>query len=172
MSTRTAPKTTMKEYFQMGTTLANKHGLGQRVRQKFQQAARRSVQISVVTPLPEVERVVEFWLRKHVEGRLKPGAVSESTFTVFLDPSTNQINIVEPWQVREPTVIFYIDEKVAWQVAARSHTVYTAWISGLPIFVQGEYGMRDIALIDEILAIYYELMLESGYDLAALFRGV
>ncbi|MFQ6027353.1 MAG: hypothetical protein ACE5Q6_07660 [Dehalococcoidia bacterium] len=119
-----------------------------------------------------MERWVTHWLRKHVEGKLKPGAVEEDAFTVFLDAATNQINIVEPWQVTEPTVTFYIWERVAWQVAARAHTVYTAWMQGLPIFVEGEYAMRDIELVDEILAIYYELMLQSGHDLAALFREV
>ena len=160
----------MREYFQMGTALANKHGLGQRVRDRFHQAARRSVQIRIVTPLPEVEQWVSGWLRKHVEGKLKPGAVQEEAFTVFLDPATNQLNIVEPFQVREPSVTFYIWEQVAWQVAARAHTVYTAWMQGWPIYVEGEYAMRDIELVDEILAIYYELMLQSGHDLAALFR--
>ena len=43
---------------------------------------------------------------------------------MFLDLATNQLNIVEPFQAREPSVTFYIWEQVAWQVAARAHTVY------------------------------------------------
>ena len=172
MSTRTTMPTTMRGYFQMGTTLANKYGLGQRVREKFHQAARRSVQIRIAKPIPQVERYVEDWFTKYVEGKLKPGAVEEDAFTIFLDPGTNQVNIVEPWQVREPTVTFVIWGQVAWQLAARVQTVYTAWMLGWPVYVDGEYAMRDIELVDEILTIYYELMLKSGHDLAALFREV
>lgn len=161
----------MRDYFEMGTTLANKSGLGQRVREKFQ-AAKRSVQIRIVTPLPEVEQRIPGWLRKYAEGKLKPGAATEEAFTVFLDPTTNTINIVDAWQVNTPTATFYLWDKVAWQLAARTHTVLTAWWSGMPIYVVDQKtAIRDMELVDEILSVYYELMLENGHDLAKLFQG-
>ncbi len=110
------------------------------------------------------------WLPAYVEGRLKAGAVEEDAFTVFLDPQTNRLNVVEPFQVQEPTATFYIEEATAWVIAGRGETCYTAWLSGLPIYIEGEFMVRDTELVDEILALFYELSLTSGHDVAALFR--
>jgi hypothetical protein len=55
-------------------------------------------------------------------------------------------------------------------VAARTETVYTAWLKGWPIRIQGDYAVRDVELVDEILNLYYQLALEAGHDLAALFQ--
>ena len=163
-------QTTMRQYFEMGTKLANKHGLGPRVLQKFREANRRSVQITLLQPQPEIASDVPGWLKLYVEGRLKPGAVEEEAFCVYLDPTSGQIQIVDSWQVKDPTVVFYIEQQAAQIVAARTETVYTAWLKGWPIRIQGDYAVRDVELVDEILNLYYQLALEAGHDLAALFQ--
>ena len=101
---------------------------------------------------------------------MKPGAVEEEAFCVYLDPTSGQIQIVDSFQVKDPTVTFFIEEQAAQIVAARTETVHTAWLKGWPIRIDGDYGLRDVALVDEILDLYYRLALEAGHDLAALFQ--
>jgi hypothetical protein len=160
----------MREYFELGTKLAKQHGPGAKVLQKFREANRRSVQIKMLRPDPEIARDVPGWLKLYVEGRLKPGAVAAEAFCVYLDPTSAQIQIVDSWQVKDPTVTFYIEEQAAQIVAARTETVYTAWIKGWPIRLEVDHSLRDVALVDEILNQYYRLALEAGHDLAALFK--
>jgi phosphoglycerate-specific signal transduction histidine kinase len=57
---------TMRQYFEMGTKLANKHGLGPRVLQKFREANRRSVQITLLQPQPEIANHLPGWLKLYV----------------------------------------------------------------------------------------------------------
>ena len=163
-------QTSMRQYFEMGTGLANKHKLGERVLQKFKEANRRSVQIKLLRPKPEIADNVPGWLKIYAEGRMKPGAVEEEAFCVYLDPTSGQIQIVDSFQVKDPTVTFFIEEQAAQIVAARTETVHTAWLKGWPIRIDGDYGLRDVALVDEILDLYYRLALEAGHDLAALFQ--
>ena len=96
--------------------------------------------------------------------------MAAETFCVYLDPTSGQIQIVDAWQVKDPTVVFYIEQQAAQIVAARTETVYTAWLKGWPIRIQGDYEVRDVELVDEILNLYYQLALEAGHDLAALFQ--
>ncbi len=160
----------MRGYFELGTILANKHGLGNKVLEKFREANRRSVQLKVLKPLPVIKADIPGWLKYYVGGRLNEGAVEEQAFCIYLDPTDSQIHIVDPWQVSEPTVTFYIEEGAAKVVAQRVETVHTAWLKGWPVRMEGEYAIRDVALVDEILQLYYELMLENGHDLIRLFQ--
>jgi len=131
----------------------------------------------MLRPDPEIANNVRGWLKLYVEagrgqgsGQWKPESVEEEAFCVYLDPTSAQIQIVDSWQVKDPTVTFYIEEQAAQIVAARTETVYTAWIKGWPIRLEGDHSLRDVALVDEILNQYYRLALEAGHDLAALFK--
>lgn len=125
----------------------------------------------IVRPLPEIARDVPDWLRLHVEGKFKDGAVSEETFSMFMEPTSDQITVTDSWRVPSHTVILYIEEETCWALAARMETVYTAYIKGLPIRVVGDYALRDLELIDEILYRFHTMMTEAGHDLATLFGG-
>jgi hypothetical protein len=112
------------------------------------------------------------WLKEYAEDKLVPGAVGEEVFCVALDPETNQVYVADaPPPHSRSTVTFLLEEHTAYMLAMRSESVYSAWLKGRPVRVHGEYVMRDIELVDEILNIYYQLMLENGHDLAAVFRG-
>jgi hypothetical protein len=167
-------KTSLKEYFQMGTELANKHGLGPMVVQRFREAARRSVRLVILKPHPRMVREHPGWLKAYAEGKLVPGAVEEEIFCVALNPTTNQVYMSDddPRQKKHSTVTFLLEEHTAYMVAMRSESVFSAWLKGYPVRIHGEYAVRDVELVDEILNTYYQLMMENGHDLAALFRGV
>ena len=120
-----------------GMTLRDEGGAGQQgwpgaqVRETLQGLARRSLLLRILKPHPEIEEV-EGWLEKYIEGYWKTSArnsqglletsMEEEAFSVFLDPSTNQINVVEPHQVTEPTMVVYIHYRTAYMIAGRSET--------------------------------------------------
>lgn len=126
--------------------------------------------MKVLTPLPEIASDIPGWLKMYVDGRLKDGAVDEQGFCIYLDPTDGEIHIVDSSQVGAPTVTFLIEERTARVVAQRVETVYTAWMKGWPVRIEGEYAIRDVELIDEILQLYYQLMLDHGHDLVTLFQ--
>ena len=162
----------LRQWFQMGAELANKKSLAQKIRAKFPESAHRTVGMVIVRPLPEIIRDVPDWLRLYAEGRFKDGAVEEETFSLYMDPTNNQILISDSWKVGSHTVIFYMEENTCWALASRTESVYSAYMKDLPIHVAGKYVIRDMELIDEILQNFYDLMSESGHDLAALLGGV
>lgn len=177
MTTQT--QMTMRKYFEMGTVLANKAGLGGQLREMLERSTSRSVLLRLLKPHPEIEEM-EGWLEKYATGHLKTSArndqglleeaVKEEAFCIFLDPVTNKINIVDPHQVTGPTVVVYIHYLTAYRIAGRSETCYTAWWKGMPIWTEGDSPVRDINVIDDILELYHTLMMNSGHDVASLFR--
>jgi hypothetical protein len=118
-------------------------------------------------------REVPGWLKEYADNRLIPGVVEEEIFCVALDPATNVIYVADddPRINKWSTVTILLEEHTAFMLAMRSESVFSAWLKGFPLRIQGEYVMRDVELVDEILSTYYQLMLENGHDLAAVFRG-
>ena len=179
ISMTTQTQMTMRKYFEMGTALANKSGLGAHLREMLQRSTSRSVHLRLLKPHPEIEEV-EGWLEKYVEGfwadsarnnqGLVEAAVEEEAFVVFLDPSTNQIHVVEPHQVAAPTVVVHIHYRTAYMIAGRSETCYTAWWKGMPLWTEGDSPVRDMNVIDDILELFHSLMNNAGHDVASLFR--
>lgn len=168
--------TTMREWFETGSVLANQAGLGARVRQRFPSVVQRNVEIRVCTPLPEVEQYARVgasdWWQLYADGRLNPGAVLEDAFCIYLDPSTNDMQIVDPALVKNKTATVFIEEKTCWILAMRTETVLSAMFKGMKVRAVGEGAIRDIEIMDDILDVFYTLMVESGHDLVALFKGM
>lgn len=126
----------------------------------------------IVRPLPEVSRDIPNWLMLYQQGKLKEGAVAAESFSLYLDPTENQMRVSDSWQVGQHTVIFYIEEYVCWALASRAETVYSAYMKGLQIRVAGDYALRDMELVDEILQRFYEMTTEAGHDIASLMGGI
>lgn len=119
------------------------------------------------------------WIRHYAEGRLRAGSAVEESFCLFID-SKDQIVVADFHRVAEPTVRFFIDEDTAWKLAARNLSVYSAFSTSLPLRadgdaktiqplafrVEGEFAMRDMELMDEILQLFYDVLREEGHNLA------
>lgn len=142
------------------------------MRQKFPSAAQRNVEIKICTALPEVARHVDDWFRLHCDGRLNPGAVEEDSFCIYLDPVSNDMHIADAWQIKNKTATIFIEEKTCWVLAMRTETVLSALFKGMKVKAVGEGAIRDIEIFDDILNVFYTLMVEEGHDLVALFGGM
>ena len=92
----------------------------------------------------------------------------EESFGILMNPQIN-LEVVDARTLTEPTVRFFVEEEVAWKLAARRETTYTAYIKGLALRAKGQHIIRDLELVDEILETVYTLMKEEGKDMAALF---
>ena len=114
---------------------------------------------------------VDHWFRLYTEGRLNQGAVEEDAFCIYLDPTTNDMHVVDPWQVQHKTAIIYVERKTMDILAARTETVLSALLKGMMVKPTGDGAIRDIEILDEILDVFYRLMIEQGHDLIALFGG-
>ncbi len=117
-------------------------------------------------PNPEVA-LIPNWIKLYAEGRIKSGGAVEEAFCLFIDPR-DQLVVADFHRVAEPTVRFFIDEDTAWKLAARSHSVYSAFAMSLPMRTEGDWAMRDMELMDEILKLFYDVLREDGHDLAEL----
>lgn len=164
--------TQLREYFQLGARLANQAGVSQEVRKRIPEAAQRTVQVKVLRPRPEVAQYLPDWLKLYAEDRLKEGAVQEESFSLYLDPLTNQIQVTDPWRIPDHTVTFLVEENTCWMLASRKETVYTAYQKGLPMRVKGDFIIRDMELVDEILDLFYRTLQDQNMDLAQLLGGV
>lgn len=122
----------------------------------------------------ETQKQGKNWLTEYANNNLMSGAVEEEIFCVALNPVNSEIYVADqdPRVSNVSTVTFLLEEHTAYMLAMRSESVLSAWLKGFPVRVVGEYAMRDVELVDEILNTYYHLMLENGHDLATLFRGV
>jgi len=141
------------------------------VRQRFPSAAERNVELKILTPLPEVQKHVDDWFRLYCTGRLNPGAVQEDAFCIYLDPTTDDMHVADSWQVQRKTSTIFIEVKTCWILASREETVLSALFKGMKVRADGEGVLRDIEIFDEILDVFYKLMIDSGHDLVALFIG-
>lgn len=121
----------------------------------------------IVRPHPEV-KIIPDWLKLYADGKLKPGAVQEEPFTLFID-SQEQMVVGDYHRVADPTVRFIIESEVCWRLAARSDSVYSAYMKGLDMRAEGDFTIRDMELVDEILRQLYDLLIEEGHDVARLF---
>ena len=168
----TKPETPLRTYFTMGAQLANQSGVLDQVKKRVPEADQRTVLVKILTPHPEVSHYIPDWLRLYAQGKMKPGSVSEEIFTIFMDPKANKIGITDSWRVPEHTVTFLIEENTCWSIAARKETVFTAYHKGYPLRVIGDFKLRDMELVDEILRIIFEALKAEGKDLSELFRGI
>lgn len=121
----------------------------------------------IVKPHPEV-KIIPDWLKLYADGKLKPGAVQEEPFTLFID-SHEQMIVGDYHRVASPTVRFIIESGVCWRLAARSDSVYSAYMKGLDMRAEGDFTIRDMELVDEILKQLYDLLVQEGHDVARLF---
>ena len=128
--------------------------------------------IRVLKPRSEVAHYIPDWVRAFSEGKLRDGAVAEETFSLYYEPTTDTIQVTDTWRVPAHTVTFFVEEGTCWAIAARRETVYTAYQRGMPLRVQGDFKIRDMELIDEIMNSFYQTLKDQGKDMAALFVGV
>ena len=168
----TQQMTTIREWFETGAALANQAGLGEKVRQRFPLAVQRNVELKICTPIPEVAKHVDDWFRLHCDGRLKSGAVQEDAFCIYLDPTSNEMHVADTWQVKNKTATIFIEERTCWVLAMRTETVLSALFKGMKVKAVGDGALRDIEVFDDILDVFYKLMVEQGHDLVALFGGM
>jgi len=131
--------------------------------------SQRTLQVKVLKPDRGLARDIPEWLQLYEEGRLKVGAIEEESFTIYMNPSTNSLAVTDSELIPSPTATFLVEEEVCWQLAARTESVYSAYIKGYPLRVVGEFKIRDMELVDEILDSFYEIMKADGKDIAELF---
>lgn len=168
----TALTTGLRAWFETGAKLANQQSLALEIKRRFPLATHRTLAMVIVKPLPEIARDIPDWLKIHANGGFKDGAVAEDAFSLYIDPTTDAIEITDSWKVGEHTITFYIEENTCWALAARTESVYSAFMKGLPIQPVGGYAIRDMELLDELLQRFYEMMMEGGHDLASLAQGL
>ncbi|MFH1486712.1 MAG: hypothetical protein ABIH46_11630 [Chloroflexota bacterium] len=157
------------EYLRLGIELTNKH---MALNESFARWPKdRSVVLKVCQPHPEVASYFSNWLKLYAEDQLKEGAVIEEPFNVYLDTSGEKYAIMlHRGVVTEPTVTVLMSEALFWDIAGRSNTVYTAFITGKPMVIQSTegYDLRDLAHIDLILGLIHQSLLKRGIDITSL----
>ena len=168
---KTAMTTGLREYFELGAKLANQQELSERLTQKYPESASRSLGLVIVRPRQDVARYIGDWLDLFIKDKLKEGAVSAESFFLCFDPQSKVIQVTDSGQVKQPTVLIYIDEDTAWSLASRSESIYSSYMKSHHVRVVGKYMLRDIEVIDEMLEQFYQMMGAAGHDLAALFGG-
>ena len=117
--------------------------------------------------------LISFWTsaitwKPYSEKKLRAGAAVEEAFSLFID-SHEHLVVADFHRVLDPTICFVLDNLTAWKLAARSYSVYSAFAMGLPLRAEGDFAIRDMELMDEILKLLYDILMEEGHDLAALF---
>lgn len=159
------------EYLHLGVNLANQYT---DLNAMFAQWPRdRTAVLRVCRPHPEVENYFKNWLTLYVESRLKDGAVVEEPFSLYLDTSGEKYAIkLQPSALPAPTVQIFLSEMLFWDVAARTYTIYTAFITGKPIIIRSseKRDLGDLAHMDKILSLIHDTLLRRGINLATVVR--
>lgn len=159
------------EYLRLGVELANRHiDLGAAFKDW---PKNRSVVLRVCNPHPEVEAYFAGWLQLYVNGELREGAVIEEPFNIYLDVSEPRYQIVlRRGPLDTTTVTVFISEAVFWDIAGRTKTIYTAFITGSPLVIKSTegYDLRDLAHLDLVLSLVNQSLLKRGIDLTSLVK--
>jgi hypothetical protein len=160
------------DYLELGVGLTNKNT---NLRETFKDWPKdRSVVLRVCRPHPEVEAQIKGWLQLYAEDRLMDGAVAEELFVIGLDTSGEKYEISYSDQPTglETTQVF-VSEAIFWDLAARTNTLYSVFITGKPIWVKSAEGMdlRDLGHMDKILTVIHENLNREGINLAGVVRG-
>jgi len=103
--------------------------------------------------------------------RLQPRSGRAEEFGLYLDTATWEIGLTEGHAIPEPTVrVTVLDEDFMWELAARRHTLFSAYFTrrDLPIQLEGAYRLRDALVLDRLFDVINDCLLADGIDLAAI----
>jgi hypothetical protein len=133
----------------------------------------RIVILHICTPHPEVASYVENWIQHFADGHMQEGSVSSEMFSLWLDTTGDKYQFGTALSMMpEATTQIWVPETTFWDLAGRSDSIYTAYITGKPFVIRSaeNYALRDIAHMDLILTTIHEALLNSGTNLAQLAR--
>lgn len=127
--------------------------------------------LRVCRPHPEVASFFRDWLSLYADERLKEGAVVDEPFGVWLDTTgTRWVISMVPGSKDNPTATIFVSEDMFWALAARSETLFSAFITGKPIVTKSKdsIDLRDLTHVDALLTIINKSLVQKGIDLASL----
>ena len=131
----------------------------------------RSVILHVCTPHPEVAQFIENWLEEFAKNNLQAGAAAERSFSLYLSTREPRYTLVlESGIAVAATADVYVSETLFWDLAARTRSLYTAYILGGEIVVRSSQSMdlRDLAHMDKILEVIHDALARKGISLVSL----
>jgi len=161
----------VSDYLSLGIDLTNRHSDLTEMFKAWPQD--RVVILRVCRPHPEVEALIDNWLRLHSEQQIIQGGVVEDLFALHLDTSEDEYKLINAAPSdQEPTAEIYITEDTFWNLAGRLDSLYTAFIRGRPIIIKSskKMEMRDIVHMDKILMLIHESLAKQGINIASLVR--
>jgi len=91
-----------------------------------------------------------------------------SKFGLFANKIANRIELVEPSEIKNPTVEMDIPEDLGFYIACRIETILSAFLKGYPVEIRGPFSIRDAKLMDKLLDMVYDALREKGKDLCML----
>ena len=163
--------TEVSDYLSLGIELCNRHSNLTEMFSEWPQD--RMVILRVCRPHPEVEAMIDNWLKLHSEDQIVEGGVVENLFALHLDTSETEYRLINAQpDGTEPTAEIFITEDTFWNLAGRLDTLYTAFIRGRPIIIKSPKKMeiRDVVHMDKILMLIHESLSERGINIASLVR--
>ena len=135
----------------------------------------RTVVLRICSPHPEVASLIAGWLSLHANDELADGAVTEELFPLWLDqPEDGRYQIRYKGAVPpDPTAEVFVAEDTFWELAARTMTLYTAFINGRPMHIKSGAGveLRDLAHMDMILSAIHTSLMRQGVNVAEIARS-